>query len=68
VPPISFERTFQVIIGEDKNSMLGDCFYVLVTLIPSLLKTGLILPHARAIIVFSSYIACFYFQNIPLLL
>jgi len=55
VPPISLvtlERTLQVIFGKDRKSISGDCFSVLVTLIPSFFKTGLILPHARAIIVF----------------
>jgi hypothetical protein len=29
VPPVSFERTLQVSIEEDKNSRSSDCFFVL---------------------------------------
>jgi hypothetical protein len=32
--PISLERIFQVLFGEDRKSMSGDCFSVLAILIP----------------------------------
>jgi hypothetical protein len=31
-PPISLERILQVLFGEDRKSMSGDCFSVLATL------------------------------------
>jgi hypothetical protein len=49
---VTLKRNLKVIFGEDKKSMSGDYFFVLVTLIHSLLKTGLILPRARAIVAF----------------
>jgi hypothetical protein len=33
LPSISLERTFQVLFGENRKSMSGDCFSVLVILI-----------------------------------
>jgi hypothetical protein len=33
LPPISLKRTLQVLFGEDRKSMFGNCFFVLVILI-----------------------------------
>jgi len=41
LPSISLvvlEKFLQVLFGEDKKSMSGDCFFVLVILIPSLCR------------------------------
>jgi hypothetical protein len=46
---VALERTFQVLFGEDKKSMLGDCFSVLVILI--LHKFDLAL-HASLMVVY----------------
>jgi hypothetical protein len=42
LPPISLDRSLQVLFGEDRKSMLGDCFSVLVILMICLYSMFLI--------------------------
>jgi hypothetical protein len=48
-PPISLERILQVLSGEDRKSMSGDCFSVLATLILHMFDLAL---HAYLMMLF----------------